>query len=98
MLLLNQPVFRARLKEAHATLKHQKEVYAEAVRELERAQEMYDRTMLSEHDLQMAKNNKVKARAAQGKAESELAIAPPDLRQALGYDDYEAAAKPYTLD
>lgn len=64
--------FNAQLKSARAKLKSAEQTYAEAKRELEREQDMYDRTMLSEHDLQIAKNNHVAALAKLQQAKSEL--------------------------
>lgn len=56
--------FQADLKQAAARVKSSNDQRLEMQRELERQTEMYNRTMLSEHELQVAKNNLVAAEAA----------------------------------
>ena len=80
LLQLDDTVFKVRVKQASSTLKSQEEQYKEAERELNRSQELYDRTVLSDHDLQVAKNNKVKAAAERDKAEAMLVKAKQELK------------------
>jgi len=55
LLRLDPRGFRAAVAEAQARVDGLAEARAEAEREQERAQELYDRTLLSDHDLQLAK-------------------------------------------
>jgi multidrug efflux system membrane fusion protein len=64
--------FNASLKYAKAKFKSAEVNAQEAKRELDRQSDMYDRTMLSDHDLQIAKNNHVEALSRLQQAESEL--------------------------
>jgi multidrug efflux system membrane fusion protein len=64
--------FNAQLKYTRAQLESAEQISAEAKRELEREQDMYDRTMLSDHDLQIAKNNNIAALAKFQQAKSEF--------------------------
>lgn len=80
LLQLDDTVFKIRVKEASSTLKSQEEQYKEAERELNRSQELYDRTVLSDHDLQVAKNNKIKAAAERDQAQAMLVKAQQDLK------------------
>ena len=57
LVQLDPRVFKADLQYAKAKLKNSNEQSLEAKRELDRQLDMYDRSMLSEHDLQVAKNN-----------------------------------------
>jgi multidrug efflux system membrane fusion protein len=63
LLQLDQREFKAALDQAKAQRLAAKTTYEESERELERSQELYDRTMLSEHELQTAKNNAALAKA-----------------------------------
>lgn len=79
LLALDGRVYRAELRRAEALLAEQEEVRAEARREWERARELFDRTVMSERDLQLAKNamlaaeaDYAEARAAQTRAAWEL--------------------------
>ena len=54
LLSLDARAYRARLAMAEAEVKRLSLTKDEADRELERSQELYDRTLLSEHDLQVA--------------------------------------------
>lgn len=61
---LDTRIFRANLRQAKAKVNGLKAHYDEIKRELDRAQELYDRTVLSDHDLQVAKNNEVIAKSS----------------------------------
>ena len=79
---LDDRVYRAAVKKAWALIKDLDERQKEAARELDRAQQLYDGTMLSEHELQMAKNAKVSAEARFQSAKAELVQAQLDLEYA----------------
>jgi RND family efflux transporter MFP subunit len=80
LLQLDDLVMKAKLKQAHSTLISQEAHFKEAEREMKRAQELYDRTVLSDHDLQVAKDNKVKAAAERDKAQAMLVNAKQELK------------------
>jgi len=80
LLHLEPGVFKAGVAAASADLRNRNEAYKEAKRELERMQELYERTMLSEHDLQLAKNALVRAKAEKDQASASLVKAKYDLK------------------
>jgi len=86
LLKLDDTVFRVKVKEASSGLKSQEEQYKEAKRELDRSQALYDNTVLSDHELQVAKNNKVKAAAERDQAQAMLVKA----KQVLKYSTLRA--------
>jgi multidrug efflux system membrane fusion protein len=88
LIQLDQRLFKADLKYAQANLKNMDEHYQEAKRELARQADMYDRTMLSDHDLQIAKNNLVSAQAQLDQAQSSLVKAKLKL-------EYSAVRAPF---
>lgn len=63
MVALDARVYTAELRKARAAVASLKLDYEESRRELERAEELYERTVLSDHELQVAKNNYVKSEA-----------------------------------
>lgn len=71
--------FKAQLAQARAQLKSLEEHRAEAQRELERTTELYDRTLISDHDLQLAKNAAVNAEAEYQAARAALVNAELEL-------------------
>lgn len=71
--------FKADVTYAKAQLKHRDEALQEARRELERQEDMYDRAMLSDHDLQVAKNNYTAAQSQFKQAKSSLIKAKLNL-------------------
>ena len=75
MVQLDQRPFRNRIDALEAKLGKLEAVLAEARRELERAEELYDRTVLSEHELQLKKNDFIAARADYEAARAELTAA-----------------------
>lgn len=85
---LDKRIFQARLRQAKEKVKSQQASYAEIKRELARAQELYDRTVLSEHELQVAKNNEINSRADLETAKSDLIKAQVDL-------EYSALVAPF---
>ena len=88
LIQLDPRAFKADLKWAKARVKNAVEQSQEAKRELDRQTDMYDRTMLSEHDLQVAKNNFTAAKALLKQAESELTLARVNL-------EYSAIRAPF---
>ncbi len=90
LLNIEQTVFKARVSGAGAEAKNRVEEYKEAMRELERMQELYDRTMLSEHDLQVAKNALVRARAEKEKARARYVEAKYDLKYSTVHAPFDA--------
>lgn len=79
LVSLDSRIFRANLQKAKARVNSVKAAYEEVNRELQRATELYDRTVLSDHDLQVAKNNEVQAKARLQEVKAELVKARIDL-------------------
>ncbi len=79
LLQLDQRGYRARVAALAARVKNSKAVLQESKRELDRALELYDRTVLSDHDLQVAKNDFIAAEADYATARAELQQARLEL-------------------
>ena len=60
---LDSRILSANLRKAKAHVTGLTATYKEVKRELDRAIELYDRTVLSDHDLQVAKNNEIVAKS-----------------------------------
>ncbi len=88
MLQLDQRGFVSRVEGMKAQVAHYKAVLEEAEREQERALELYDRTVLSDHELQIAKNNLIAAEAKYEKGRAELVQAELEL-------EYSSIRAPY---
>jgi multidrug efflux system membrane fusion protein len=88
LLRLDERGFKSRVVGLTAQVAHLKAELAEAGREQERAMELYDRTVLSDHELQVAKNNFIAAEAMYQKGRSELVHAELDL-------EYSSIRAPY---
>jgi len=69
LLQLDQRVYKAKLDEAIAVLKSMKLEFEEAQKELERAEELYERTVLSDHELNSAKVEFAKAESRLAKSQ-----------------------------
>ena len=80
LLQLDDTIFKSRVSQAVSGLKSAEEQFKEAERELNRANELYNRTVLADHDLQLAKNAFVKAKADRDKARYTLVKAKNDLK------------------
>jgi RND family efflux transporter MFP subunit len=80
--------FKADLKYAKAKLKNMDEQTREAKRELDRQADMYERSMLSDRDLQVAKNNLTASQALYYQAQSDLTKAKLNL-------EYSAIRAPF---
>ena len=72
LLEFDDSLIVSNLAEAKASMKLAKLNRAEAKKELERAEELYDRTVLSEHELQQAKVLYSKASAQYASADNQL--------------------------
>ncbi len=75
LLHLDPRDFEARLAAARARLHDVSARHAEARRELKRARELYERTLLSDHERQVAANDEAFARARRDAARAELKLA-----------------------
>jgi RND family efflux transporter MFP subunit len=81
LLLLEQGALRARLEQYRAEVKYKGLLRKEAARELERAEELYARTLLADHDLDLAKVAYAEAEAAYQASRAEVAQAEESLAQ-----------------
>lgn len=72
LLKLDEQVFVADLKHAEADLKKAQEILIEAKRELDRVEELYNRTVSSEHEREQANLEHTRALAAEKKAQAAL--------------------------
>lgn len=88
LVRLDDRGFRAAVSEARSRLKSLEAVRAEARRERDRAEELYDRTVLSDHELQIAINEAKKA-------EADYAAARAALVQARLNLEYSAIRAPF---
>lgn len=88
LIQLDPRVFKADFKYAKAKLKNANEQNKEAKRELDRQLDMYDRDMLSEHELQIAKNNFTSTLALYHQAQAALTKAKLNL-------EYSAIRAPF---
>jgi multidrug efflux system membrane fusion protein len=89
LLSLDQRSYRAQLAAAQATQKQAAILLEEARREYERAQELYDRTVLSQHELTVAEIGLRKAQAEASSAAAALARARLEL-------DYSQLKAPFS--
>lgn len=90
LLRLDPRPFRTRLARARANLDRATPEREEAQRELERARELYDRTVLSDHELQLARIAFAQADADQRIAEAALAQAELDLEYSVVRAPFDA--------
>lgn len=79
LLQLEQGAIKARLSQRQAEMKHRELMRAEAGKELERAEELYARTLLADHDLDVAKIAYAEADAAYQAGRAEYLQAKEDL-------------------
>lgn len=79
LLQLDQRLFKAQYSNTRAQVASEKEAMDEAKRELERSLELYEQTILANHELQMAKNAHKKAQADYKKALAENTQAKMEL-------------------
>lgn len=88
LVQLDPRIFKADLKFAKAKFKNTNEQSLEAKRELDRQLDMYDRSMLSDHELQIAKNNYTSAQSNYLQAQAALTKAKLNL-------EYSAIRTPF---
>lgn len=81
LLRLDDRGFRAELSRARAVLARAQSQLDEARREDQRAQELYDRTLLSDHERQVAQIALVDAESGAGEAQAALTQAQLDLER-----------------
>jgi RND family efflux transporter MFP subunit len=90
LLRLDDAVFKAQLDSAQAILHSSDENLKELQRELQRTTELYNRTLLADHDLQVAKNNLVQAKADKEKARAAVALAKNNLHYSTLHTPFNA--------
>jgi multidrug efflux system membrane fusion protein len=83
LLALDPRPFRLRLRAVEATVARLRPERDERARDLERAQELYDRTVLSDVELQRARNAAEMAAAAYEEAESARQLAALELEYSV---------------
>lgn len=88
LLRLDDRALRAKVTGLEAQKVRATEDRDEAKRELDRTQELYDRTLLADHDLQLAKNHLTAAEATVSVVDAELAQARWEL-------EYSAVRAPF---
>lgn len=93
LLQLDQRALRARLKQAEAETAYQRAQRIEAGKELERADELYERTLLADHELDLARIADARAEAA---LQAALA-AEQQARQELEQSELRAPFDAYVL-
>ncbi len=79
LLQLEAVVAQARLKRAEVELAHQELLLKEALNELQRNEELYDRTLLSDHDLDLARIAHAAAQSSHQNAELAVVEAQREL-------------------
>lgn len=83
MLRLDPARLQAALDNAQAQVKDKKAALDEAEREQERAEELYAQTVLSDRDLQLAKNQFLAAQAVYQRALAQMVNAKQDLQDGV---------------
>lgn len=83
LLKLDQREFRAQLQRAKAMLVRANSLLEEAKREEDRAREMYDRTLLSDHELQKAQIGTLEAESRTHAATADLVQARLNLERSV---------------
>lgn len=90
LVQLEQAALQARFDQRKAELRHGELMLAEANRELERAEELYARTLLADHDLDVAKIAHAEAEAAYQASRAEYHQAREDLDNSALRAPYDA--------
>ncbi|WP_455367049.1 efflux RND transporter periplasmic adaptor subunit [Kaarinaea lacus] len=88
LLQLDDRAIKQHLEEARAEVERMRLLEAEAERELERTNELYDQTLIADHEKQMAIISRAEAAAKHQAAKADLAQAEMDL-------EYSAIRAPY---
>lgn len=81
LLRLDDTLFKARVSETQVRLKAAEAVLRQADRELERARELYERTLLADYELQQAQVARLQAEAEVFAARARLLEARTDLHR-----------------
>lgn len=81
LMQLDQRVLRARVDQAQAAVHFQHLQQQEADKELERAEELYERTLLADHELDLARIDAARARASYQAALAKEQLARQELAQ-----------------
>jgi membrane fusion protein, multidrug efflux system len=79
LLQLEQTTLKARVEQAKAVFQHATLMREEAERELNRSQELYDRTLLADHDLKLAQLAFAEADASYQRGRADLQAAEDEL-------------------
>jgi len=79
LLRLSKVIYQAQVDEANAEIERLRAEEAEAKRDLDRAQELYSRTVSSTTELDSAKLRHIRAKSASTVAESRFTIAKKNL-------------------
>lgn len=90
LLQLDPVLFEGRVKQTAVAVKSADEFYLEAKRERDRSQELYNRTVLSDHELQVAKNNLVYAKAELERARIQHEKAKYDFKYSRVFAPFNA--------
>lgn len=90
LLQLEQEALQARLAQRQSEMKHNELLMKEARKELERAEELYARTLLADHDLNVAKIAHAEADAAYKASRAEYQQAREDLNNSSLRSPYNA--------
>jgi len=81
LLVLDQREFQAQLRRAQAMVAQANNLFDEALREENRARELYDRTLLSDHEMQKAQIGRLEAEAGKHDAAAGLVQAKLNLER-----------------
>lgn len=90
LLQLDATRFKAAVKQTRARLKQKKYALDEANREWQRAQELYERTVLSDRDKQLAENAYIAALAEHAQAAAAKINAAEDLQDSVIHAPFDA--------
>lgn len=90
LVQLDDEVMRARLAAARAELAHQRLLLSEAKNELQRSEELYERTLLADHDLDLARIALAAADSGYQRASSEQVAAQRMVAQSRVVAPFDA--------
>lgn len=90
LLRLQQDVFTSRLRAAESMSQARQDLSKEARAELQRTQEMYDNSMLSEHELEIKRLAAIMAEAEYKQSQTELAAARFEQQQSVVQAPFDA--------
>lgn len=90
LIRLAPEFYQTKVEHFSALLKSNKAILQEAKRELSRSEEMYERTLLSDHDLQLDKNAYILASANYQSTIAELKNAQIELKHSVNRAPFDA--------